>query len=220
MDKYFDGELLSGFEESPKTTQFVGLLNKEMDSLVDDYAKRRIADLEAKLAESENKIYELTTKLNMKEYAPVFCRLAGRECEELGTVDQLKQQLAEKDAEVQSWKDGTMVVKLGKLEGQLAEKEKEVEKLNTIIEVKDETIKHYKNWLDELKFRERNINGLIEQLPNQNQTAIDELEKVKKEFTSEVWDMYDTPDLLEQICEFRNAQIKYIDQQINNLRSK
>ena len=46
---------------------------------------QQIADLEAKLAESENKIYELMTKLNMKEYAPVFCRLAGRECEELET---------------------------------------------------------------------------------------------------------------------------------------
>lgn len=48
--------------------------------------------------------------------------------------------------------------------------------------------------------------------------AVEQLEKVKEEFTSEVWDMYDTPDLLEQICEFRNKQIQYIDQQINQLK--
>lgn len=36
--------------------------------------------------------------------------------------------------------------------------------------------------IEELRFRERNINGLIEQLANQvlNQTAIAELEKVKE----------------------------------------
>ena len=35
---------------------FVALLNREMDSLLDDYAKRRIADLEAKLAEKDEQL--------------------------------------------------------------------------------------------------------------------------------------------------------------------
>ena len=41
------------FKRFGKQQEFVCLLNKEMDSLVDDYAKRRISDLEAKLAESK-----------------------------------------------------------------------------------------------------------------------------------------------------------------------
>lgn len=48
-----------------------------------------IADLEAKLAESERKNFELLTKLNLKEYAPAFCKLAGRDCEWLGKEKQL-----------------------------------------------------------------------------------------------------------------------------------
>lgn len=54
----------------------------------------------------------------------------------------------------------------------------------------------------------------------EKQIAIEELKKVKEEFTKEVWDMYDTPDLLEQICEFRNKQIQYIDKQIKELKGE
>ena len=56
-------------------------------------------------------------------------------------------------------------------------------------ENKEDKITELEDELSELKFRERNINGLIEQLPNQNQTAIEELEKVKVIFSN-------PPDLL------------------------
>ena len=59
-----------------------------------------IYDLEAKLAESERKNFELLTKLNLKEYAPAFCTLADRDCEALGQIEELKQQLAEKERQV------------------------------------------------------------------------------------------------------------------------
>ena len=49
--------------------------------------------LEAKLAESERKNFELLTKLNLKEYAPAFCTLADRDCEALGQIEELKHQL-------------------------------------------------------------------------------------------------------------------------------
>ena len=68
-----------------------------------------IADLEAKLAESER---ESNARYSAWQ-------------EEISECDRLRLVLAEKDAEVQSWKDGTMVIKLGKLEEQLAEKDKE-----------------------------------------------------------------------------------------------
>lgn len=51
--------------------------------------KSELADLKAKLAESERKNFELLTKLNLKEYAPAFCKLAGRDCEWLGKEKQL-----------------------------------------------------------------------------------------------------------------------------------
>ena len=70
-------------------------LNKREEKLCD-----KITDLEAKLAESERKNFELLTKLNLKEYAPAFCTLADRECEALGQVKKLKQQLAEKETHV------------------------------------------------------------------------------------------------------------------------
>ena len=60
---------------------------------------RQFADLEAKLAESERKNFELLTKLNLKEYAPAFCTLADRDCEALGQIEELKQQLKEKEKE-------------------------------------------------------------------------------------------------------------------------
>ena len=72
---------------------------------------QQIADLEAKLAESER---ESNARYSAWQ-------------EEISECDRLRLVLAEKDAEVQSWKDGTMVIKLGKLEEQLAEKEKEIE---------------------------------------------------------------------------------------------
>ena len=44
---------------------YVTLLNKEIDSLVDDYAKRKISNLEAKLAESEKQIKDAREAGNM-----------------------------------------------------------------------------------------------------------------------------------------------------------
>ena len=61
---------------------------------------KQIADLEAKLAESERKNFELLTKLNLKEYAPAFCTLADRDCEALGQIAELQKQLEEKDADI------------------------------------------------------------------------------------------------------------------------
>ena len=64
---------------------------------------QQISDLEAKFAESERKNFELLTKLNLKEYAPAFCTLADRDCEVLGQIEELKQQLAEKDKAIENW---------------------------------------------------------------------------------------------------------------------
>ena len=105
-----------------KEQEFVGLLNNEMDSLVDDYAKRRIADLEAKLAvaddradrywkqlgvvENENKqlkqqLAEMTEKYNA-------CQEARKLENEFSQQDkkELRQQLAEKDKIIETQNNG------------------------------------------------------------------------------------------------------------------
>ena len=139
---------------------------------------------------------------------------------------QLKQQLAEKDAEVQSWKDGTMVVKLGKLEEQLAEKDKVIENLR--IDLKDwqdleeklgtKYDKVVEQLADKEKYTytgkevgeiEKNYEIQISDLEqSQNQTAIAKLEKVVefiKEYPHEprYWDI-----------------ASYIDQQIKSLKGE
>ena len=65
-----------------------------------DEKDQNIANLEAKLAEIERKNFELLTKLNLKEYAPAFCTLADRDCEALRQIEKLKHQLAEKERQV------------------------------------------------------------------------------------------------------------------------
>lgn len=74
------------------------------NKIIGDQSKE-IADLEAKLAESERKNFELLTKLNLKEYAPAFCTLADRDCEALGQIEELKNQLEEKEKEIEKLRE-------------------------------------------------------------------------------------------------------------------
>lgn len=77
--------------------RYVALLNTEK---LTDY----VSDLETKLAESEKKNFELVATINLKEHKPAFCTLADRDCEALGQVEELKQQLAEKNKEIENIK--------------------------------------------------------------------------------------------------------------------
>ena len=98
---YCNNELTTG--DNPK---HFGICNKcydkmfkSGDTIIRSFINK-ISDLEAKLAESEKKNFELIAKLNLKEYAPAFCTLADRDCEALGQIEKLKQQLAEKERQV------------------------------------------------------------------------------------------------------------------------
>ena len=101
------------------------------------------ADLEAKLAESENKFYELQTKLNLKEYAPAFCSLTGGDCETLGKVDQLKQQLTDMTEKYNACQEARKLeIEFNKqdkaqLKQQLAEKDLKIIELETKLNLKD-----------------------------------------------------------------------------------
>ena len=91
-----------------------------------------------------------------------------------------------------------------------------------ILNEQDKQIKELEEENKELKDYTENTANLIDKLTEDSvfastQLAIEKLKKIKEEFTSEKWDLYDTPDLLEQVCELRNNQIKYIDNQIKEL---
>ena len=76
--------------------EIVDLMNKEMDSLVDDYAKRRIDDLEAKLAEGE---YKVQTLLKSEDVLAVtdIAKMSVDNFNLRKENNDLKQQLAEKE---------------------------------------------------------------------------------------------------------------------------
>ena len=179
-------------------------LETEIEMYKEDLLKKqsdKITDLEAKLAESENKIYELITKLNMKEYAPAFCSLAGRDCEALGKLDQLKQQLEERftEKDVEGLiKDREETIKF--LKQQLAEKDEEIAKYTNckmiVVGGRSQGKKHFM----EIKIKEL-----------QNQIAIDKLEKVIEFMkTRDEWGFF--PEQM--------SIAEYINQQIINLKGE
>lgn len=99
------------------------------------------------------------------------------------------------------------------------------QKVDKIDKAKDREIKKLKDKIKELEDYTENTANLIDKLTEDSvfastQLAIEKLEKIKEKFTSEKWDLYDTPDLLEQVCELRNNQIKYIDNQIKELKGE
>ena len=225
MSKYFDGELLSGYEESPKTTtsntsDFVGLLNKEMDSLVDDYAKRRISDLEAKLAESEE-------ELEQYKYAyenSMVLDYTSRKWLAVGSVqqenEQLKQQLAEKETRIAEEIDLSdkrrqiiedLTIENRKLEQQLAEKE---EKLNSTEIGEEFALKCCKEAEEQLEKQAKiHYRHLKEKDQDKISFCIEKLEKTKKDIENG-WKMvgYEGLDF--------NEVIGTIDNQIEELKKE
>lgn len=71
---------------------------KMIDFLIN--AKTEIDQLKQ---ENETLFLQLS-KQEIDEHKPVYCTLAGTECEYLGKVEELKQQLAEKDEELRKYK--------------------------------------------------------------------------------------------------------------------
>lgn len=134
---------------------------------------QKIAELEAKLAES------------IRENKRLLCEAEEFRSENNFRVNKLKQQLEEKDAEIEYFKDEKDGIEqanelLNKMfievKDELAEKEKEIEELK-----KCGDIDHFHSLLEEQK-KEKVIfmNKCEELLQSQNQTAIAELEKVKE----------------------------------------
>lgn len=148
------------------------------------------------------------------------------ECLEKEFAD-LEAKLAESDELIENYKMGYT--------GKVWKKQnKEISILKSVVKDKDEIIDKLKKVILDLSYTVNNDannslyileknNELKQQLAEKEKDkisfAVEQLEKVKEKFISENWDLYDTADLLEQVCELRNEQIKFIDNQINVLRN-
>lgn len=109
--------------------------------------------------------------------------------------------------------------KITDLQSQLAEKDKRIKQLKLDLGM-FKSVNEFINGYGIEKAREVLLQ--TEKTKNQDKIsfALEQLEKVKVQFVSEKWDLYDTSDLLEQVCELRNAQLKFIDNLINELKGE
>ena len=97
--------------------------------------RKQITDLEAKLAKSEKKNFELVAKIKLKEHTHAFCTLADGDCEALGKIAELQKQLAEKDKAIENWQTIYESVV------QTCHNDKEeIERLNKRLETQENTI--------------------------------------------------------------------------------
>ena len=186
------------------------------NKIIKDQSKQ-IADLEAKLAESKKKNFELVAKIKLKEHTPAFCTLADGDCEALGKIAELQKQLAEKDKAIENWQTIYESVV------QTCHNDKEeIERLNKKLETQENIITNlvednrasqewYRKQLEEKdKEIEYQESMKILAVENQNKKAIEQLEKVKSAFGL----INSKLDKVETIKEY----IHYIDHQINELK--
>lgn len=150
------------------------------------------ADQINQLKQQNEELMLQLNRQNVEEHKPVYCTLAGTECEYLGKVEELKQQLAEKDIRIEEL-EGQFAYEC-ECNMQLVDLQKQLEeKQNTINEINREFVQAVHDWKTLCEKKDKEIenckrNELYEEnmkilaVKNQKQLAIQELEKVKEEF--------------------------------------
>lgn len=219
---------LSKLSKEEMLERYVALLDSEK---LTDY----VAELEAKLADKDQAIEGLQ-EIN---------KSLGQTCNnDAKEIERLREQLAEKDAEVQSWKDGTMVVKLGKLEEQLAEKDAMIEYLKDEkdgIEQANECLnKMFIEVKEELAEKEKEHELLIDQFEEETEKLRKQIKQesdARKRFVNVVKELKQSQNQtaiakLQKVIKFMKTRNKwgffpqqndiadYIDQQITELKGE
>lgn len=153
--------------------------------------------IEEKLKEKDQKIYQLKqqneelmlqlSKYEIEKHKPAYCTLAGTECEYLGNVHELKQQLAEKDKEINSLivdyeKRISQEQKLmSNMEHLLTEKQNAIDEINkefvqavydwkALCAEKDKEIEDLKEWQDWYSMWHKKFQKQIEDLTTELET--------------------------------------------------
>ena len=162
------------------------------------------ADQINQLKQQNEELMLRLNRQNVEEHKPVYCTLAGTECEYLGKVEELKQQLAEKQKTIDEI-NKEFVQAIHDWKTLCAEKDKEIE-----------------DWKQKTQTFLNRVNEQNYEIANNNpkQLAIQELEKVKNKCNGmyELWlysnhkeNMYNNEDIagvFEDISVFTNDLIK------------
>ena len=184
--------------------------------------QKQIADLEAKLAESEKKNFELIAKLNLKEHRPAFCTLADRDCDALGQVEELKQQLARSRNAIDDLKNKLNKTReeLEIANNQILFDNTEFEKLNKQLAEKEkmiEDMKHFKITIGTMENNQVDISSTTYTDQDKIEFAIEKLEKVKEEIGGKIDTFIDSYG--DRCIEVVDLEF-FIDNQINELKEK
>ena len=109
---------------------------------------------------------------------PDYCTRTGTDYTNLGKIEELQRQLAEKDIRIEEL-EGQFAyececnMQLVDLQKQLAEKDKEIERLKNLFKLNNEVVINQGKEIFDLRVQ------VLQQKQNQTQLAIQELEKVK-----------------------------------------
>ena len=192
-----------------------------------------IANLEAKLAESEKNLAlcEQLREVEENEYSKDIGKTNSallRKCEQtsrlIEEIKRLKQQLAEKDQAIEGLQELNQSLgqtcnndakEIERLREQLVEKDVEFQSLKLLLDAVD----HYKQYQKDANLVILNpencyADGYKVVIKTDNQTAIAELEKVKERFNDRLDNFYLPLDHRQTLKEV----FKQIDQQIKELR--
>lgn len=176
-----------------------------MDSLLDDYSKRRISDLEAKLAEKEDRINWLVEAEFNRKWAKKYVEMRRKEDPMLCLPDsdevyekyfELKQQLTQKDKQLEKLKSENHALisdnayqeadmfefnsRIEQLQKQLAEKEKENKKLREVVDCVDMLKQFNANMTDYVLVNRDVADEIYCEHQDKISFAVEQLEKVLK----------------------------------------
>ncbi|MBO5309684.1 MAG: hypothetical protein J6A98_00580 [Clostridia bacterium] len=202
MSKYFDGDKLSGYEDSPITYVYGGNL--------EEYHKV-ISDLEAKLAESERQYQEYRQIVEKDIKKEIDERMRDTIKEFNFDISQLKQQLAESEKNVQIEEmlknyGKEEIKKLHKRIDEIVERDK-----NIVTELNQQLAKKEKAHMEAMENALNDFLTLRQEL-NQAKTdfAIEQIEQIKRWFRQ--YDNYERHTTYEVLYQ--------LDRQIKELRNE
>ena len=153
------------------------------------------------------------SKYEIEKHKPAYCTLAGTECEYLGNVHELKQQLAEKDNLIEFGREE--IRKRNKRIDEIVERDKKLfDNKNKEIECLNKRIDRYENMFRSRIKRTGNMQKDIELYINQ--LAIQELEKVHAVLVSKAREVVGTGVVAVRLYTINEV----IDQQIKELKGE
>ena len=202
-----------------KLKQLLFSLNETDRKVIEEKLKTQDQQIN-QLKQQLEELMLLLSKYEIEEHKPVYCTLAGTECEYLGKVEELKQQLAEKDNRIEFGREE--IRKRNKRIDEIVERDKKLfDNKNKEIECLNKRIDRYENMFRSRINRTGDMQKDIELYINQ--LAIQKLEEVKELLLIESKNnpiIYDVNDDAVGGALDRDKTFEVIDQQIKELKGE